>query len=207
MRSRKATRTNTEPYHGYYFKILKGQGPAAPMGQMDFVVDSAMIGGFALVAAPAEYLVTGVKTFIVSHDGIVYEKDLGERTLEAFRGDGALQSRLHLEGGPRALSSGPRLRAHRCLTREPRGVPPGAHACGLTGLAAQVERVSEGQQWRSGCGLNHGAGTFWWRPVGYAKSPVIQDRQTAQPDRAVVEAELSTVVRDLPLPIYTRVTG
>ena len=73
------------PYHGYYFKILKGQGPAAPMGQMDFVVDSAMIGGFALVAAPAEYLVTGVNTFIVSHDGIVYEKDLGDRTLEEFR--------------------------------------------------------------------------------------------------------------------------
>ena len=74
-----------EPYHGYYFKILKGQGPAAPMGQMDFVVDSAMIGGFALVAAPAEYLVTGVNTFIVSHNGIVYEKDLGDQTLEEFR--------------------------------------------------------------------------------------------------------------------------
>jgi len=74
-----------EPYHGYYFKILKGQGPAAPMGQMDFVVDSAMIGGFALVAAPAEYLVTGVNTFIVSHEGIVYEKDLGDQTHEEFR--------------------------------------------------------------------------------------------------------------------------
>jgi Protein of unknown function (DUF2950) len=74
-----------EPYHGYYLKILKGQGPAAPMGQMDFVVDSAMIGGFALVAAPAEYLVTGVNTFIVSHNGIIYEKDLGDRTLEEFR--------------------------------------------------------------------------------------------------------------------------
>jgi hypothetical protein len=73
------------PYHGYYFKILKGQGPAAPLGQIDFVVGGAMIGGFALVAAPAEYLVTGVKTFIVSHDGIVYEKDLGENTLEQFK--------------------------------------------------------------------------------------------------------------------------
>jgi hypothetical protein len=52
---------------------------------MDFMVDGAMIGGFALVAAPAEYLVTGVKTFIVSHDGIVYEKDLGEKSLELFR--------------------------------------------------------------------------------------------------------------------------
>jgi hypothetical protein len=75
----------TEPYHGYYFKILKGQGPAAPMGQMDFVVKGAMIGGFALVAAPAEYAVTGVKTFIVSHDGVVYQKDLGAQTLEGFR--------------------------------------------------------------------------------------------------------------------------
>lgn len=74
-----------QPYHGYLFKILKGQGPAAPMGQMTFMVDSAMIGGFALVAAPAEYLVTGVKTFIVSHDGIVYEKDLGDKTLEQFK--------------------------------------------------------------------------------------------------------------------------
>jgi Protein of unknown function (DUF2950) len=74
-----------EPFHGYYFKILKGQGPAAPLGQMDFVVGGAMIGGFALVAAPAEYLVTGVKTLIVSHNGIVYEKDLGPQTIDSFR--------------------------------------------------------------------------------------------------------------------------
>jgi hypothetical protein len=74
-----------EPYHGYYFKILKGQGPAAPMGQMDYVVKNVMIGGFALVAAPAEYRVTGVKTFIVSNDGVVYEKDLGPDTAEQFK--------------------------------------------------------------------------------------------------------------------------
>ena len=73
------------PYHGYYFKVLKGQGPAAPLGEMNFLVKGMMIGGFALVAAPAEYLVTGVKTFIVSHDGIVYEKDLGTETPERFR--------------------------------------------------------------------------------------------------------------------------
>ena len=109
-----------EPYHGYYFKILKGQGPAAPMGQMDFVVDSAMIGGFALVAAPAEYLVTGVNTFIVSHDGIVYEKDLGDRTLEAVPHDGALQPRLHLESGPRLLSPGPSRSATRRRVRRRR---------------------------------------------------------------------------------------
>jgi hypothetical protein len=71
----------TAPYHGYLFKTLAGQGPAAPLGEMDFVVKGVMIGGFALVAAPAEYLVTGVKTFMVSHDGVVYEKDLGPDTL------------------------------------------------------------------------------------------------------------------------------
>ncbi len=61
-----------------------------------------MIGGFALVAAPADYRVTGVKTFIVSHDGVVYEKDLGPKTLEAVPGDGALQPRQDVAPGRRA---------------------------------------------------------------------------------------------------------
>ncbi len=74
-----------QPYHGYLFKILKGQGPAAPLGEMDFVVEGVMIGGFALVAAPVEYRITGVKTFIVSHDGVVYQKDLGPATLDEFK--------------------------------------------------------------------------------------------------------------------------
>jgi hypothetical protein len=74
-----------QPYHGYYFKVLKGQGPAAPMGEMDFVVGGAMIGGFGLAAAPAEYRVTGVQTFMVGPDGVVYEKDLGPDTLKIFR--------------------------------------------------------------------------------------------------------------------------
>src|SRR5580692_6380354 len=76
---------SAEPYHGYFFKILKGQGPAAPLGEMDFVVKGLMIGGFALVAAPAEYGVTGVKTFIVSQDGVVYQKDFGATTLDEFK--------------------------------------------------------------------------------------------------------------------------
>ena len=70
-----------EPYNGYYFKVLTGQGPAAPLGEMDFVIKGVMIGGFALIAAPAEYGVTGIQTFIVSHDGVVYQKDLGPDTL------------------------------------------------------------------------------------------------------------------------------
>jgi hypothetical protein len=73
-----------QPYHGYYFKVLKGQGPDAPMGEMDFVIKGAMIGGFALAAAPAEYRVTGVNTFMVGPQGIVYEKDLGKDTLKTF---------------------------------------------------------------------------------------------------------------------------
>jgi DUF2950 family protein len=73
------------PYHGYFFKVLKGQGPAAPGGEIDFVVGGAMIGGFALAAAPAEYRVTGVMTFMVGPDGVVYEKDLGPDTLKTFQ--------------------------------------------------------------------------------------------------------------------------
>jgi hypothetical protein len=76
----------TAPFHGYYFKVLKGQGPAAPLGQMDYVYKGAMIGGFALLAYPAVYQVTGVKTFMVSHDGVVYEKDLGPTTLQTVTG-------------------------------------------------------------------------------------------------------------------------
>jgi hypothetical protein len=77
--------SNGEPYHGYFFKVLKGQGPAAPLGELDFVVEGIMIGGFALVAAPSEYGVTGVRTFIVSHDGVVYEKDFGPKSLDEFK--------------------------------------------------------------------------------------------------------------------------
>jgi hypothetical protein len=74
-----------KPYHGYYFKVLTKQGPTAPGGEIDFVVGGAMIGGFGLVAAPAEYRVTGVKTFMVGPDGVVYEKDLGPDTLKTFQ--------------------------------------------------------------------------------------------------------------------------
>ena len=77
--------SRSEPVHGYYFKILKGQGPYAPLGTLDYVLHGAMIGGFALIAAPAEYAVTGVKSFMVSQDGIVYESDLGPTTLDQFR--------------------------------------------------------------------------------------------------------------------------
>src|SRR5580700_7682252 len=69
-----------EPFHGYYFKVLKGQGPSARLGQLDYVINGAMIGGFALVAWPAEYRMTGMETFIVSYDGVVYQKDLGPDT-------------------------------------------------------------------------------------------------------------------------------
>ena len=74
-----------DPYHGYFFKVLTGQGPAAPLGAIDFLVHGAMIGGFALVASPAEYGVTGVQTFIVSHDGVVYQQDFGAQTLNTFK--------------------------------------------------------------------------------------------------------------------------
>jgi hypothetical protein len=71
----------TSGYHGYYFRVLQGQGPAARLGQLDYVVEGVMIGGFALVAFPVEYRVTGVKSFMVSYDGIVYERDMGPDTV------------------------------------------------------------------------------------------------------------------------------
>jgi len=75
----------TKPFHGYYFKVLKGQGPDAFLGKLDYVINGAMIGGFALVAVPAEYRVTGVKTFMVSYDGVVYQKDLGPNSLNIVK--------------------------------------------------------------------------------------------------------------------------
>ena len=62
------------PFHGYYFKILTRQGPAAPGGELDYVVRGKMIGGFGLVAYPAEYRNSGVMTFIVNHTGKVYSR-------------------------------------------------------------------------------------------------------------------------------------
>ena len=68
------------PYHGYYFRILKGQGSGAPGGALSYVVKGKMMGGFALIAYPAEYGNSGVMTFMVNHSGTVYQKDLGRRT-------------------------------------------------------------------------------------------------------------------------------
>jgi hypothetical protein len=70
------------PYHGYYFKILKRQGGNAPGGELDYINSGKMVGGFGLVAYPAEYAVSGIMTLIVNQDGIVYEKDLGPKTQE-----------------------------------------------------------------------------------------------------------------------------
>jgi len=71
---------NPVPYHGYFYKILKAQGKNAPGGAYDYLVKGSMIGGFALVAYPAEYGNSGVMTFIVNHDGVIYEKNLGKET-------------------------------------------------------------------------------------------------------------------------------
>ncbi len=69
-----------KPYHGYYFRVLKEQGPDAPGGQHPYMMGKAMIGGFALVAWPAQYGVTGIHTFLVNQEGVVYEKDRGARS-------------------------------------------------------------------------------------------------------------------------------
>jgi len=74
------------PYHGYFFRILTAQGPAAPGGARNYVRDGHMTGGFALVAWPAEYGSSGVMTFLVGDQGVVFQKDLGAGTAEAVKG-------------------------------------------------------------------------------------------------------------------------
>jgi len=70
------------PLHGYYYRILTGQGKDAPGGAYDYMVRGNMIGGYALVAYPARWGASGVMTFICNHDGVAYEKNLGEKTAE-----------------------------------------------------------------------------------------------------------------------------
>ena len=76
----KGTHVLNEPYHGYFYKVLTRQGSHAPGGAYDYVVEGRMIGGFALVAYPARWGASGVMTFLVNHDGIVYQKNLGKGT-------------------------------------------------------------------------------------------------------------------------------
>ena len=68
------------PYNGYFYRILTAQGKSAKGGAYSYLVKGKMVGGFAVVAYPATYAVSGVKTFIVNHDGVVYQKDLGPKT-------------------------------------------------------------------------------------------------------------------------------
>jgi len=101
------------PYHGYYYRILKAQGPNAPGGAYDYVVRGKMIGGFALVAYPAEYGSSGVMTFIVNHDGVVYEKDFGPDTtkvaqaMKTFDPDDTW-TKIGGDGGEKAAAAAPR---------------------------------------------------------------------------------------------------
>ncbi len=81
----KKTSNKPVPYHGYYFRVLKAQGKNATGGAYDYLVNGRMIGGFGMVAYPAKYGVSGVMTFVVNHDGIVYEKNLGKDTTRIAR--------------------------------------------------------------------------------------------------------------------------
>jgi hypothetical protein len=78
--TKKSSHDRPQPYHGYFYKILKGQGKNAKGGAYNYVVNGNMIGGFALVAYPAQYGNSGIMTFIVNHDGVVYQKNLGKDT-------------------------------------------------------------------------------------------------------------------------------
>ena len=93
-------RMGPQPYHGYYFRLLKGQGPKATGGAYDYTIKGHTIGGFAVIAYPAKYANSGVMTFMVNHDGVVYEKDLGPDTANLARAT----TRFDPEPGWKALS-------------------------------------------------------------------------------------------------------
>jgi hypothetical protein len=80
-----ATLPEPEPLHGYTYRILTAQGPAAPGGAMDYRVNGHMVAGHALLAIPAEYAESGVMTFMVGENGVIYEADLGEETAARAR--------------------------------------------------------------------------------------------------------------------------
>ena len=80
---RRAASGEPTPYHGYYYRMLYAQGPNAPGGALEYFAEGRLVNGFALIAWPADYGVSGVKTFMVNQDGVVYEKDLGEDTAAA----------------------------------------------------------------------------------------------------------------------------
>ncbi|MRR57965.1 MAG: DUF2950 domain-containing protein, partial [Deltaproteobacteria bacterium] len=80
--TRKSGEEGPRPYHGYLYRILTGQGKHAKGGAYDYLVKGQLLGGVALVAYPAQYGASGVMTFIVNHDGVVYQKDLGRKTAE-----------------------------------------------------------------------------------------------------------------------------
>jgi len=85
MQKRAAGEKGRRPFHGYYFRILKRQGPQAPGGKFDYVINNNMVAGHALVAYPARWGVSGVMTFIVNQRGRVYQKNLGPKTTEIAR--------------------------------------------------------------------------------------------------------------------------
>ena len=77
---RRAARGEPVPYHGYFYRMLYAQGPDAKGGEKEYFVSGRLVNGFAMIAWPAQYGVSGVKTFIVNQDGVVYETDFGEET-------------------------------------------------------------------------------------------------------------------------------
>ena len=83
--SNSSSEETSVPYFGYHYRILKSQGPSATGGKFDYIVDGKMIGGFAVIAYPTKYGVSGFKTFVVNHDGIVFETDFGEDTLDVVQ--------------------------------------------------------------------------------------------------------------------------
>jgi Protein of unknown function (DUF2950) len=139
------------PYHGYYYRVLTQQGPNAPGGALSYIVKGKMIGGFALLAYPAEYGNSGVMTFLVNHNGVVYQKDLGDYTLRLVQRMNAFdpdQTWKKVDVA-KPCRAGPRLRRIAALAMHlvkliiglPDGLPDVLLLCGL--LASHLQKKDE----------------------------------------------------------------
>ena len=110
-----------QPFDGYYFQILTKQGESAKGGAKDYIVNGKMTGGFAILAYPAEYRNSGIMTFIISNDEIVYQKDLGEKTAAIAASTGGIQSGRRLDAGNLVLAGGRGFGSHSIVIRRTAG--------------------------------------------------------------------------------------
>ena len=157
------------PYHGYVYRLLKAQGPHAAGGAYDYMVRDKMLGGFALIASPAEYGSSGVMTFIVNHDGVVFSKDLGPDTAKAALRHRGLRSGSELDAGSRHRVIPIECRQEFLFLLTTRRVQLVAYACSLALRTSEARFRSKISAFASAGGLGIGASSSVMSALGWKR--------------------------------------